>query len=419
MSNLIIGRIGVDLDLDPSRLTIQSSERGHVLTIEGEVALPTPEDSVVLRNQLAGLSENSVALVPITFSEDSSIDGYYTVRNVRLDMREASMSGYYPFRLYADRVGSDGMVALESKLTVGLRANNHSITPGEPFWAIPQDATPASYSEWFGSEPDSAIDRDVDDPVATVMSVGLEVPSTAKSVVYGLEAAMFNGGAAKLETGPDLNNLSVVAGLDCENTPLSWRVSNGMIRCRSIVEGNYGRVYIEHYDGTSWVSGKTWSLYTNTSTIVGEWNFISVIRNDPAAVTIRTVSRQGDHTKPVYLDITLRRGSRFVEFRASVDRNAPATTWRIVPGTTASSLITGGLRATSNDGDGNRQVHGTSKSFTYNLTTGMLQVASTTTFDYFIGSEIGGSGAQAGDQSADLVKQYMGFLTETIGPVMR
>ena len=68
------------------------------------------------------------------------------------------------------------------------------------------------------------------------------------------------------------------------------------------------------------------------------------------------------------------------------------------------------VRATTNDGDGNRYVVGCAKTFVSDLATGGLSIASTTVLDFFIGSEIAGTAAVAGDTADDLVGQYLAVL---------
>ncbi len=87
--------------------------------------------------------------------------------------------------------------------------------------------------------------------------------------------------------------------------------------------------------------------------------------------------------------------------------------------TEAGTALTGALRATVNDGDGNRYVIGSSAAMTKDTTNGgILNSSTATAFPFFIGSAIAGSGAVAGDAPADLVNQYHGYLTEVVQPVM-
>jgi hypothetical protein len=69
-------------------------------------------------------------------------------------------------------------------------------------------------------------------------------------------------------------------------------------------------------------------------------------------------------------------------------------------------VVTGGLRATAADGDGNRFVMGSSKTLTTATGTAAISKASVS-LDFFLGHEVGTSPA-GGDAFADLLVQYLG-----------
>jgi hypothetical protein len=128
-----------------------------------------------------------------------------------------------------------------------------------------------------------------------------------------------------------------------------------------------------------------------------------VLRNDPEEVTVRL----SYPTAPgrVTVDLGLRRGSRFVT--GGIKRHASATLGVARTAAEAATVVTGGLRATSADADGNRFVMGSSKTLTTATTTAAISKASVTQLDFFLGHEVGASPA-AGDAFADLLAQYLG-----------
>lgn len=415
MSNLTIGRIGIDLDVNPTDMQLSGNKMERKLQVAGEVALADPDDAIALRNQLWEIEENADLILPITWVEDPTIDGYYFIDNARLDLTEASMSGYYPFKVSATRLGSSGKVAIESKLTVGLRANAHSITTAaEPIFGLPQGAVSTDhYADPMGWAVGATVSRIGENGTVKVMR---GVPLTQKSFIYGLPASAYYDGAAAIEFSNGTTWVTV-PGLDCPNEPANLRLTNDLLRFT--LNATNGRIEIAHYDGAAWDAERVYIF--SAGAIVSAWKFVSVIRNDPGAVTIRLVQQATfGFTDPVYLDVTVRRGSRLVEFRGSVHSDGTAVAWKIRNvGTVASTSITGGVRDTSNDAAGNRSVLMSSTSVTDDLVNGAITSASLTSWDFAIGWEIGGTGAQAGDTAADLVDQYHGYLTETIGPVMR
>ena len=127
------------------------------------------------------------------------------------------------------------------------------------------------------------------------------------------------------------------------------------------------------------------------------------------------------------LYMTLRRGSRFVE--CVYHWTGSAVILRVGRNVTEASSVmdtptgaTGplGIRATSNDGDGNRFVVGTNVAHTNDLTNGTLvTTAAANVHRFFIGSEIGGTGAAANDDDTDLQLQWVGQFNERTRAVLR
>jgi hypothetical protein len=382
-----------------------------MLRIEGEVAPNSSAEATSIRDELIRMAETDDLLLPITLSSDPTIDGFYELTDVTLETGVASLSGYYPFRATLRRLGSEGKVAIESRLTLGLRANDHSITFGtsEPFWAASDVGNPTI--ELGAAVGLSTLDRDAG---SFNLVVYRDVPDTLLSIVHGVEAVNYYSGAVTVEVG---SVLRVISGRDSDNEPMNWRLGNGLIRVSA--NGSNGRLDVEHFDGTSWEAAKTYTLEEGGAEI-GSWDYLAILRNDPAAATIRLVERQAGGA-PVYLDLTLRRGSRFVEGQLARQRDTPTTSWNVErTATEAGTSLTGALRASANDGDGNRYVIGSSKTMTKDTTQGgIAPTSNATSFPFFIGSAVDGSGAAAGDTPSDLVNQYHGYLTEVLTAVKR
>jgi hypothetical protein len=78
-----------------------------------------------------------------------------------------------------------------------------------------------------------------------------------------------------------------------------------------------------------------------------------------------------------------------------------------------------GIRATSNDADGNRFILYSPQTHTNDTTAGGVSVASTQIIKFAIGFEIGGSGATGADTAAELAHQYFGYVDERVRAVWR
>ena len=402
---LTIGRIGTDITLDPMSIRMRASGGNRQFTISGEMA-PTDADAAKsIRNELYRMSRNEDLMVPLTYSVDSSLDGFYRLDSAELSIGLVSLSGWYPFRAVLTPFGSAGMVAVESRIIGGLRANDHSISSAgsEPWHGVPSNMVgydpggviPAKLTRAGASSESVIVWRDID---------------TTISPLWSVDPSNFYEGAAEVKVGATLRLLS---GLDCENLPNDWELNNGLIRVTP--NGTGGRLDIEVFTGGSWSSLKTVRIRRD-SIDVGQWDLITVLRNDAAAVTIRLV-RNVAAGGAMTLDLTLRRGAVYVESRLSY--NVSDTLSILLLTAEPATLITGGIRATSNDGDSNRYVFGTSKTFSTDLIVGGIFGVAITTWDFFFGFEIAGSAAVSGNAAADIVNQYHGYVTETLSPVHR
>ena len=399
--SLQIGRVGIDLTLDP--MTVQLTGLGTV-NFAGEVSLDDAVQARSLRDELHRMVDNDDLILPVVWTADASFDGYYRVLGANLNLGIASLNGWYPFTCQLERMGSDGLIAIESRLQVGLRANAHSITLGssEPIHGVPD--THKAYN------PDTATPTTMTRTLADgTVRVFRDMPQNIDPV-WGIAAANFYKSACQIEVGVTLR---VVAGLDADNLPDDWRINNAAVRVSP--NGTSGRLDVAHFDGTIWETAKVWEVRVG-GTEVGQWDNFSVLRNDASTVIVR-LNRRDSEVTVVTLDLTLKRGSRFVEAR--ITRNVAAA-FKIVRNTTeAATTLTGAIRATVNDGDGNRYVLGSSKAVTDDLVEGGITSASLIGWDFFIGSAIAGSSAVAGDAPADLVNQYHGYVTEVMNPVRR
>ena len=135
-----------------------------------------------------------------------------------------------------------------------------------------------------------------------------------------LAPADWYDGAASLTVGGKL-----VIGRQVPNNPTNWVLSNGIVR---ITGGTGGSLATELWSGTAWGNaGSAWrigrKIGTGSYTIdpLGAPHTITVLRNDPACVTVR-LAYDAAALVPgsrfvVYVDFTLRRGASVVEVTLS------------------------------------------------------------------------------------------------------
>lgn len=403
---LTIGRVGLDpvnLD-DPETYSGSAGSEGHVLTLAGTALGGTLAETKALRDELLAAAGLAGTIVPITWTADTTIDGFYQITAATFDVQALHDRGFIGFSVNAKRVGSEGGVIFRSKIRGTVLANDHGVTEAEsePFHAPPRgfygynpgSTIPSSLSR-TGAGGAMTVFRDVDFTVDPWWSV-----SPANHYAGGAQVAV--GGYAR-------------AGVVAPNTPNDWELSNELVRVSP--NGTGGRIDVEVHDGTSWETAKVWRIQ-HSGADVGQWDAVGILRNTPEETSIR-LTRDVGAGGEITLDLSLRRGSRFVT--GYLVRHASATLKIVLASAEAGSTVTPAgassavaIDATVNDGDGNRYVVGSAKSFVNDLANGGLSKASTTTLDFFVGSEIGGSSAAAGDTSEDLCLQYLGLVAENV-----
>jgi hypothetical protein len=118
------------------------------------------------------------------------------------------------------------------------------------------------------------------------------------------------------------------------------------------------------------------------------------------------------------LDLTLRRGSRFIEGYLQTGTANTLAAYRSTLETNTSFAASGYVTATSNDSDGNRFAAGSARSFTAHTNGGVIKSAATT-LDFWVGVVAGGGSAVSGDAATDLRNMYVACMPEAVYGVRR
>ena len=404
VQELQIGRVGLDVDLiDPEQVRVIAAASRRV-SLRGVLISDTLAETQALRDELAA-QVNPSKVIPVTWTGDALLDGFYRLRSASIDLRSLNDRGFFPFQAEVERLGTDADLVFRSRITGTVLTNDMTVTEAEsaPFHAPPRGHV--AYDP--GATVPSSISR-TGESGAVLVYVDVDF---AVDPYFSVAAGAWYAGAVKVSSGSPLRLRS---GDTIENpTPNDWRLENELVRVSP--NGTGGRLDVEHHDGTQWETAKVWRIQVAGGD-VGEWTYAAILRNDPEECAVRltrTVSAGGVIT----LDLALRRGSRFVS--GFLTHNAAATLKVVQATAEASSTNTpSGASApvavvkSSNDADGNRAVVGSSSTFVADLTNCGLSIASTTELDFFIGSRIDGSGSQAGDGTSDLCLQYLGHVSE-------
>lgn len=375
------------------------------LTVTGAELYPTAGMTVAdIQARQRDLQSLLGEAVPVVFQFKTSFNGYYRVVAAEADMLhwegEAAATRW---ALGLAWLGADNATDLESRLSNLVRLNDFA-QAGTRWHAPPIGAT--GYTVGNGVSPGGSVTRTGENGAHLVW---LGIPS-GSNPRYGVAVGSWRSGRVRfLSAGIER------AATRFKHAATGWTLDNGLVRISPLTAN--GVLRIESHDGTQW-EAKDWHLARGTATTsLGVIDQISVLVNRPEVVVLRLYKVSGSSGR-TYADLTLRRGSRFVEVAMQTDIATTLGAYLHTNETTTNNAASGYVVATSNDAAGNKMAAGSPNTFTGN-TNGGLSKAATTTFNFWLGSVVGGTGAAVGDSATDLRDQYIGTQAETIGVVPR
>ncbi|MGE3487453.1 MAG: hypothetical protein AB7L09_22255 [Nitrospira sp.] len=295
------------------------------------------------------------------------------------------------------KAGNEKELDLESRLAGPVnRLNDHSLT-GER-WHAPAGS---HYGYWAGSASPGTVTRTGEDGAIKVYrTIPFDANPRWACPVFG-----YTLGRVRVTDEQERAGVGITLGSE-------WTLSNGLV---DLYPSSTAGFVFRWHNGSSW-SAKKRIGFTVGGVMLTAPDAVSLLYNDYDRVTLRCLWNRSPVGR-IHGDLTLRRGSRFLE--AVIKSNSALTLGASRAVNEAATAGSGFIRATSNDGNGNRYVIGSLKSFTSNLTAGAISKASVTRFDAIIGAEVGGSAAVAGDVATDLMAQYVGTPSEVVQAVRR
>jgi len=407
---LTIGRVGLEVDFPhPSEMEESRSVDSREFTIGGYIRSSSVTITKYLRNELL---EQQGQVVAVTYTGDTHFDAFYLLADSSISSIEASYlgDGLFPFSITLFRIGASPRVEFQSNITGTVLENTIGLTESEtkPFMSPPVNA---SVFEWDVTSPTGHVRSTEDGDIVVYTSSG----DFSADASWGCLPSQFYLGASKLYVSTRLR-----AGLDVPQSPTDWEMNNGIIKV--VPSSGSNKLDISMWDGTSaYESLKTWEPLFASSNLAA-FSFVNAVRNDPECVIIRltTAGTLSRHT----LDLQLRRGSAqlFVNWywggaagEMKMQRDAVEAGTSITPTGASSSA---GVRATSNDGDGNRYTIFSPTSGRVDESYGVY-IASGNRLNTAIGFEIAGTSAVTGDTASDLALQYFGMVGERVRAVWR
>jgi hypothetical protein len=353
---------------------------------------------------LQGVAEDLASMmgkiVPITFSHKTDRNGYYSIDDVNTTaLMWVGEAASFNWSMGLSRIGPDNAVNVESRLANVVRSNSFGLV-GER-WHAPAIG---HYGYHTGPTMPAPLNRVGE---AGTVVVYRTLPA-AVNPRWGCPVASFTGGRVRL-----LVSGAERFGIGIRAAGTGWELNNGLVK---VVPGT-NVLTISAFTGGAW-QAKDWNVYLTNTVLVGSYDSMTVLRNDNEATTIRLVESISPGPGVAHVDLTLRRGSRFVEGYITRS-NADELSVRLASAEAfTNSSANGFLVATANDAAGNRFVAGSAKTFTAHANGGVVKTA-TTSLDFWVGVEAGGTGAVAGDQAATLRNQYIAVQSEATAVIPR
>jgi hypothetical protein len=368
----------------------------RTITINGVETSP----SLALVN-LQAVAEDLVTMmgqtVAVTFSHKADRNGYYSIDDVNTSaLHWNGEATAFNWSLGLTRIGPDNATNVESRLANVVRVNDFTLT-GER-WHAPAIG---HYAYHTGSTLPTPLSRVGESGTVVVYR---SIPAGVNPV-WGSPVASLGGGRVRL----------LLSGIERAGTGIraagtGWELNNGLVK---VVPGG-DTFLISAWTGGVWRS-KDWGVFVAASPIA-VWDQMTVLRNDNECVTIRLLKAVSPVGR-VMLDLTLRRGSRFVE--GYLQRSAAADLMIRLNAAETAAAGTGYVTVSANDGFGNKLLAGSARTFTSAAGNPNVTRAAATTMDFFIGVELAGTAAVAGDQALNIRDQYIAVSSEATAVVLR
>lgn len=411
MAILTIGRVGLDVDLNhPSQLRESRNVDSREMVLSGFIRSTSKANTEYLRDELL---EQQGQVVAVTYTGDDHYDAFYLLQDVSIESIETSYlyRGLWLFEVVLLRIGGAGRVEFQSNITGTVLDNSVGLTEAEVTpWICPPDGHQAF--NWVSGG--GNFFREYDDGASgDQIRVYYSAGDFSADATWGANPSSFYDGAARLSIGGLAR-----AGLDVEQDLDGWQLDNGIIRLKPNGAANAIEFSVWDTTGAAYESETEWEFQYNSS--AQTFGYMAVLRNDPEAVTLRLMATSGRRT----LDITLRRGAAYAtcNFYAAVANTLKIARTSTEAGTAVTptgATGTVGMRATSDDADGNRYVIFSPSGITNDTTNGAISKTSTTRINSAIGFEIDGSSAGTGDTADEVALQYFGNVGERVRAVWR
>ena len=294
-----VGRAGIVGDVILQNLDVSKGTVGLSGVIDD------PDVEFAAEQFAAYVDSADETFVPVRFVGPTAWDGFYRVTDVQASASPSKLLG---LSVSLERVRGFAAPIFESVVLGSKRATSGAGVTPLAWHGVP--ATAVGYETGVLTPTRSTLPSETGD---------VQIFSEATNHLFNARPTWFLNpgdwydGAAELTVAGH-----VVTGRQVRNAPAGWVLSNGLVRFVGLADGG---IRSERWDGAAWSSPGVWrlnrTLTGSSSNPVGAPHTLTVLRNDPACVTIR-VAYDAAALVPgsrfvVLLDLSLRRGSTVVE----------------------------------------------------------------------------------------------------------
>lgn len=412
---ITIGRVSLD-DIDGWQFDADT------ITITTDIIGASLAAAKAKRAQVLGLMANpDEPVVPVTFSEDSDVDGYYTVLEASVGSYPSSLVTFtFPASIVLQRVPDFASPLFENICMGGFRSNNQGITAASMQAVL---AVPVEADSFYD------IDNSFNDLGAGAVRSASNAPLNLwlykfdaggpqrRTVQFSTRPAYWYYGACTIEEQRSGSWYTLV-GRQWMNARQGngWRISNGIIRVSA--NGTEPRIDVEMWTGAAWSTAKTYKLGRDSTFAEFTGNSsMHVLRNGPEEVAIRLVVGAPLIPNHTTIDLRIRRGQKMVEGYVT-DMSGQTDLLGAIGRATneASSDMTVhaqvfGVIATAADADALKYMIFSPRTITRENTIGRINLTTpNSTFPFAISGEF--TGAADPDTYDDIVDQYLAGYTE-------
>lgn len=355
------------------------------LNIDGQSTGGDLDAAKALRQQLLGMDRNAdEPVVPLTWSGDADLDGFYRVLDVQVDPFDTYLdAGQMQCRLGLERVGGGfARAAMETLILAPGRTTDHTNAHEDNSYlvGVPHDLdyvepgpTDAEWVSTFQSPVESA-DGDL-----LLLARNASLPAATSYVfrTYARPDRHYRG-AATIEVLRD-GVWFVVVGRQLPAGTTRWRISNGLFRLS--MSTTIGRATCEIYDPDTndyETIGDLRRLIITSEVDFGTVDLNGtayvdpvILRNDPTTVVVRVPKASGG-----YETFRLQSGRWAVDIEIVHYADAALSLRFGETGTALSTFSTSyGIVRSSNDSNGNRWFIGCASDVTEDTTNGGITLS--------------------------------------------